>query len=225
MKPRDKGQRVTVRPRLRDYLGIVVAVAGAGGGIVLAPWIDPATGIPAVFAAGSASAVALTWPRLQLRLAWPAALAALVSLTATVYIFASDRAGTGNSGFLGLFEVGGLLTLLALVVRWSPTRAALTAGTTTAAATMAWILRYLPSYDFWAIIGGCGTMATVVAFAIILGSSSSRQTAVVRAIDPPGAKAGDRPRFARLHRSRCYCHRRPGPGLDLCLRERPGSVG
>jgi signal transduction histidine kinase len=101
--------------------------------------------------------------------AWPAAAVAATSLSATSHTLLSGRGFSEAGRLIGLIEVASLLLLLALVVRWSrPVTVLLTGGAAAAAATF-WILRFLPSYEPLAIIGGCASMAVAPAFAIVVG--------------------------------------------------------
>jgi signal transduction histidine kinase len=153
----------------RDLAGAAVAATGVLGGVVLAPTVDPDSGVAAAVAGPLALGVAVSWPRTRWWIAWPTAVAAAISLATTIYVLVAGRHGTGTGGAIGFLEVAGLLVLLALVVRWAPARTAVAVGAATALATCVWILRYLPSYDLLAIVGGCASMAVTAAFAIVVG--------------------------------------------------------
>lgn len=153
----------------RDIAGAVLAGAAAFGVVLLAPRADPFSGVPAALAGGLALATAISWPRAKAWVTCAAAVSAAVSLAATAQVLTGGRDGTGNSGLIGFVEVGGLLLLLALVVRWASWKTMLLVAAATATAVIAWILRYLPEYEPLAIIGGCGSMAVAAALAIVVG--------------------------------------------------------
>jgi signal transduction histidine kinase len=153
----------------RDVAGAALAAAGVLGGVLLAPTVEPDSGVAAAVAGPLALGVAVSWPRARNWIACPAAVAAATSLATTIYVLVAGRQGTGTSGTIGFVEVAGLLVLLALVVRWAPARTAVAVGAAATLATCVWILRYLPSYDLLAIVGGCASMAVATAFAIVVG--------------------------------------------------------
>ncbi|WP_260710608.1 sensor histidine kinase [Dactylosporangium aurantiacum] len=153
----------------RDLTGAFLAAAGAAGGALLAARTDPHSAVPAALAGGLVLAAAVSWPRAKAWVAWAAAVTAAASLTGTAHLLTTGREHDGDGGLIAFMEVGGLLTLLALVVRWTSWRTTLLVGGATATAVITWILRYLPSYEPLAVVGGSASMAVPATLAIVVG--------------------------------------------------------
>jgi signal transduction histidine kinase len=110
--------------------------------------------IPLAVSGGAAASVLAGWPATQPWLTRASVLAAVVSLAATASAvgsrppFASGDdlpyIGSAAAGFLGLFEVAGLLVLLGLVVRTAPRRTAVGLGLLLTGTSLAWLLRVPP---------------------------------------------------------------------------------
>ncbi|MEU4392796.1 histidine kinase [Kribbella sp. NPDC023855] len=154
---------------IRAGLGLLTAL----GAIPVSVWwsarIDPQSGIAAAVAACLALAVVVSWPQPRNWVALPAAVAALVSLSSTTYVLLTDYSGPTDAGRLGFVEVGGLLVLLAFVVRWSPLWPGLPVGLATSAAATMWILRFIPSSDPLSLIGGCALWGAGSLIALVVG--------------------------------------------------------
>jgi len=154
----------------RDLAAAAVLLAAAPAAVLASDRAGARAGVPAAVVGALALAVAVSWPTARDRVAWPAGLAAAVSLAATGSVVAQgDRLGEGSAGLVGFVEMAGLLLLLALVARWSPLRVAVPVGLALAAAGSLYITRFIPATNPLEYVGGLALWSVGPAMAVLVG--------------------------------------------------------
>ncbi|MEV0154906.1 histidine kinase [Micromonospora sp. NPDC050686] len=145
--------------RPRNWLGLTATASVVPLAVFAVRELGYVAGVPLSFAVCAAAVVLVGWPRVRGWVAWPVAAAAAGSLAATAAAVGSAYVGSVAAGLFGMLEVGALLILLALVVRWSPAPQAAAVGAVTSAAATAWILRFLPPASLFGTVAACALWA------------------------------------------------------------------
>jgi signal transduction histidine kinase len=149
-------------------IGIGAAIVAAGILIGLGPtagWFS----VPPAAIAAATLALLVFWPSWRSGwAAWLPVAPALASLAWTAFVLVTGQRGSeSDAGIPAAVEVGSLLGLLGLVVRWTEGWAIRTVTPLLAAAQMTWILRFIPDQSALSMVGACalfglGSAATAV---------------------------------------------------------------
>ncbi len=123
------------------------AVIGAAAGLVVGFAASPAgliAAVPLAISVGTVCWVLTGWADTVRWLPCASLVCAAASLAATAVTFVVPYIGSPLAGLLGIAEVGGLLVLLAMVLRTAAARQAISLGVLLTAAALAWLLRIPP---------------------------------------------------------------------------------
>ena len=156
--------------RRRDVAALALLVAA----VPLAVWFSDVgqveTGVPSAVVGSVAAAVVLSWPRAKAWVAWPAAVAATVSLVATAVILAQGaHLGERSAGLVGVVEIAGLLGLLVLVARWAAGPTLVAVGAALWAAAVLYLVRFIPATSPLEYVGGLLLWSLGPATAVVVG--------------------------------------------------------
>ena len=151
---------------------VAIGAAVAVGALLLVPAyrIGFIATVPAAVAVAAVIFLALARPRNGPALAVAVGLAGVTSLTATAAALSIGYRADTAPGLWGLIEVGALLILVAVGVRWATTVPAWLAIIAAAGGQVGWILRFMPDRSAWALISGCALWSVASLIAALVGA-------------------------------------------------------